>query len=122
MSAPLILDDGLQFGLGVFETIAAEHGHGVLLESHLPGLARSAQALGLGELAERGVTHEAVSGYIREHWSAPQRLQADFDPGEPGPGNTAPTPMGRSGMTGGSSWTSAPWCATTPLPWCATRP
>ena len=35
MSAPLILDDGLQFGLGVFETIAAEHGHGVLLESHL---------------------------------------------------------------------------------------
>ena len=67
MSAPLILDDGLQFGLGVFETIAAEHGHGVLLESHLARLARSAQALGLGELAERGVTHEAVSGYIREH-------------------------------------------------------
>ena len=67
MSAPLILDDGLQFGLGVFETIAAEHGHGVLLESHLARLARSAAALGLGELPARSVTHEAVSGYIREH-------------------------------------------------------
>ena len=67
MSAPLILDDGLQFGLGVFETIAVEYGRGVLLEGHLARLARSAQALGLGKLADRGVTHETVSDYIWEH-------------------------------------------------------
>ena len=45
MSAPLVLDDGLQFGLGVFETIAVEGGHGVLLQAHLARLARSAAAL-----------------------------------------------------------------------------
>ena len=63
MSAPLVLDDGLQFGLGVFETIAVEGGHGVLLQAHLARLARSAAALGLGELPARGVTREAA-------WSA----------------------------------------------------
>ena len=67
MSAPLVLDDGLQFGLGVFETIAVEGGHGVLLQAHLARLARSAAALDLGELPARGVTREAVSGYIRAH-------------------------------------------------------
>ena len=60
MSAPLVLDDGLQFGLGVFETIAVEGGHGVLLQAHLARLARSAAALDLGELPARGVTREAV--------------------------------------------------------------
>ena len=65
MSAPLVLDDGLQFGLGVFETIAVESGHGVLLQAHLARLARSAAALGLGELpagASPGRRSPATSG------------------------------------------------------------
>ena len=67
MSAPLILDDGLQFGLGVFETIAGTWPRGAAGKSPGPPGPVPAAALGLGELPARGVTREAVSGYIRAH-------------------------------------------------------
>ena len=76
MSAPLVLDDGLQFGLGVFETIAVEGGHGVLLQAHLARLARSAAALGLGELPARGVTREEMC--IRDSRSSVLSLRGRF--------------------------------------------
>lgn len=45
----LFLDDGMQFGLGVFETIAVEAGEPVLLEWHLERLYDSMNALGIPE-------------------------------------------------------------------------
>ena len=55
MTQMMTMDDGVQFGLGAFETIAVERGKGILLSRHLARLGRSAQFLGLGDLAERGV-------------------------------------------------------------------
>lgn len=41
-SSQLSLDDGFQFGLGAFETIAIEHGQPVFPEKHLARLDRAA--------------------------------------------------------------------------------
>ena len=58
------LDQGYQFGLGAFETIALEHGHPVFLERHLNRLEKAAEFLKLGGLESRGITCEKVLDYL----------------------------------------------------------
>lgn len=58
------LDQGYQFGLGAFETIALEHGHPVFLERHLNRLEKAAEFLKLGSLESRGITCEEVLDYL----------------------------------------------------------
>ena len=67
MRTTMTMDDGVQFGLGAFETIAVERGKGILLSRHLARLGRSAQFLGLGDLAERGLTMERAAEWIGEN-------------------------------------------------------
>ena len=67
MTQMMTMDDGVQFGLGAFETIAVERGKGILLSRHLARLGRSAQFLGLGDLAERGLTMERAAEWIGEN-------------------------------------------------------
>ncbi len=58
------LDQGYQFGLGAFETIALEHGHPVFLERHLNRMEKAAEFLKLGSLKSRGITCEEVLDYL----------------------------------------------------------
>lgn len=44
----IILDEGYQFGLGAFETIAVENGRPILLEEHLDRLMNTMDFLGIG--------------------------------------------------------------------------
>ena len=67
MKRTVTMDDGIQFGLGAFETIAVEQGKGVLLSRHLARLDRSARFLGLGDLTERGLTMERAAEWIGEN-------------------------------------------------------
>ena len=67
MTQMMTMDDGVQFGLGAFETIAVERGKGILLSRHLARLGRSAQFLGLGDLTERGLTMEYAAEWIGEN-------------------------------------------------------
>ena len=67
MKRTVTMDDGVQFGLGAFETIAVEQGKGILLSRHLARLGRAAQFLGLGDLTERGLTMERAAEWIGEN-------------------------------------------------------
>ena len=58
------LDQGYQFGLGAFETIALEHGHPVFLERHLNRLEKAAEFLKLGSPESHGITCEKVLDYL----------------------------------------------------------
>ena len=58
------LDQGYQFGLGAFETIALEHGKPVFLKRHLNRLAKAADFLKLDSLESRGITCEGVLDYL----------------------------------------------------------
>ena len=58
------LDQGYQFGLGAFETIALEHGHPVFLERHLNRMEKAAEFLKLGSLESRGIICEEVLDYL----------------------------------------------------------
>lgn len=58
------LDEGFLFGMGVFETIAVEEGKPILLESHLDRMAKSADFLGLGSTAGRGITQDKIEEYL----------------------------------------------------------
>lgn len=58
------LDQGYQFGLGAFETIALEHGYPVFLERHLNRMKKAAEFLKLGSLESRGITCEEVLDYL----------------------------------------------------------
>ena len=60
------LDEGFQFGLGVFETIAAEDGRLLLLDRHLQRMEMAAQFFDLGTLLERGVTKKRINEYLAE--------------------------------------------------------
>ena len=60
------LDEGFQFGLGAFETIAVENGKPLLLKQHLERLGKAAQFFGLGTLDARGITEEAVKEFLAE--------------------------------------------------------
>lgn len=56
----ITLDEGYQFGLGVFETIAVEKGAPMLLSWHLERLGDSLRALGI----EQSVTSDDVMEYL----------------------------------------------------------
>lgn len=56
----LILDEGYQFGLGVFETISVEKGKPLFLSRHLERLHHSLKELGI----QGGVTEEEVMKYL----------------------------------------------------------
>ncbi len=58
------LDNGFQFGLGAFETIAVEQGKPIFLDRHLKRLERAADFFGLGTLKKRGITRETVAEYL----------------------------------------------------------
>ena len=47
------LDEGFQFGLGAFETIAVEEGRPILLDRHLRRLERAAAFFGFGPASVR---------------------------------------------------------------------
>ena len=55
----LLLDEGYQFGLGAFETIAVEDGYPVFLEWHLERLREAMQFMGFW--------HEVSQEQIRQH-------------------------------------------------------
>lgn len=60
------LDQGYQFGLGAFETIALEQGSPVFLQRHLNRLEKAAEFLKLGTLKEREITETAIYRYLDE--------------------------------------------------------
>ena len=57
------LDQGYQFGLGAFETIALEHGKPVFLKRHLNRLAKAAEFLKL-PASECLVVEDAEAGLL----------------------------------------------------------
>lgn len=67
LSSQLSLDDGFQFGLGAFETIAIEHGQPVFLEKHLARLDRAAAFLQLSSCKARNLTPERIRSYLAAH-------------------------------------------------------
>ena len=62
----ITLDEGFQFGLGAFETIAVEAGKPIFLDKHLKRLERAAEFLYLGTLSERGITEKQILRYLEE--------------------------------------------------------
>ena len=62
----ITLDEGFQFGLGAFETIAVEAGKPIFLDKHLKRLERAAEFLHLGTLSERGITEKQILRYLEE--------------------------------------------------------
>ena len=66
------IDDGFQFGLGVFETIALEQGRPVFLQEHLRRLQKAADFFGWGQIASWGITEEEIL-----RWLDMQRKQAE---------------------------------------------
>lgn len=63
----IVLDEGYQFGLGVFETVCLEKGRPLFLSWHLERLHMSLKALGIGQT----VTKEEVTAFLSE-----ERLRA----------------------------------------------
>lgn len=61
----LQLDDGLQFGLGAFETIAVEEGHPVFLAAHLKRLGKALDFLRISY--QEKALRQAVYTYIKGH-------------------------------------------------------
>lgn len=57
------LDDGYQFGIGLFETIAVEEGNPLLLEEHLKRLRTSMEFLGL----RQNLAKEEIAAYLAAH-------------------------------------------------------
>lgn len=62
----IILDEGFQFGLGIFETIAVEEGRPLLLDRHLQRMERAVHFLGIGSLSDRGITEEKVKKFLAD--------------------------------------------------------
>lgn len=60
----IALDQGYQFGLGAFETIAVEMGTPIFLEKHLHRLEGAAEFLQLGKLEECGITEKRIKEYL----------------------------------------------------------
>ena len=60
----LHIDDGVQFGLGAFETIAVEKNKPVFLERHLQRLQHAADVFDLGNLENRQVTVNSIEDYL----------------------------------------------------------
>lgn len=68
----ITLDEGFQFGLGAFETIAVEAGKPIFLDKHLKRLERAAEFLYLGTLSERGITEKQILRYLEEQAQLPE--------------------------------------------------
>lgn len=62
----VLWDDGIAFGLGLFETIAVEHGQPVFLDEHLARLVSGARRLGI-ETDGRVDAGDVLSGINREN-------------------------------------------------------
>lgn len=62
----ITLDQGFQFGLGAFETIAVEQGKLIFLKKHMERFSRAANFLGLGTLEEREITGKRIEEYLAE--------------------------------------------------------
>ena len=56
----ILFDEGYQFGMGVFETVAVERGNPLFLRWHLERMANSLQELGI----EQTVTEHQVREYL----------------------------------------------------------
>ena len=63
----LHIDDGVQFGLGAFETIAVEKNKPVFLERHLQRLQHAADVFDLGNLENRQVTVNSIEDYFEQY-------------------------------------------------------
>lgn len=68
----ITLDEGFQFGLGAFETIAVEAGKPIFLDKHLKRLERAAEFLHLGTLSDRGITEKQILRYLEEQTQLPE--------------------------------------------------
>lgn len=68
----ITLDEGFQFGLGAFETIAVEAGKPIFLDKHLKRLERAAEFLHLGTLSDRGITEKQILRYLEEQAQLPE--------------------------------------------------
>ena len=68
----ITLDEGFQFGLGAFETIAVEAGKPIFLDKHLKRLERAAEFLHLGTLSDRGITEKQILRYLEEQEQLPE--------------------------------------------------
>lgn len=66
------LDDGVQFGLGVFETIGLKNGNPILLKWHLERINRSLKVLGIGQ----NVTEQEVLQWCEQNKDEIEGLQA----------------------------------------------
>lgn len=63
----ITLDEGYQFGLGIFETIRIEQNHPILLTYHLERLRRSLKALDIAQTVGRDEIVSYLSGRHLEH-------------------------------------------------------
>lgn len=63
----ITLDEGYQFGLGVFETISVEKGIPLLLSWHLERLCRSMEALGIRQSVTESEVRSWLSGRKADH-------------------------------------------------------
>jgi len=59
----ILLDEGYQFGLGVFETIAIEKNRPLFLDWHLERMSHSLRELGISQT----VTERQVMAYLVSH-------------------------------------------------------
>lgn len=74
----ITLDEGYQFGLGVFETIAIEKGVPLLLSWHLERMNRSLKMLGIDQTVEE----EEVTRYLENIHESQNDLPANFSAGQ----------------------------------------
>lgn len=63
----IILDEGYQFGLGVFETIAVEQNMPLLLEEHLERMQHSLYTLHINKTIKADEVFDFLSGHQLEH-------------------------------------------------------
>lgn len=63
----ITLDEGYQFGLGLFETVSVEKGEPILLSWHLERLRHSMEGLGIRQHVESGPILSWLSGQPADH-------------------------------------------------------
>ena len=63
----ITLDEGYQFGLGIFETVSVEQGRPLFLGWHLERLSASAKALGIQQRVEEAEISNFLAGQRGEH-------------------------------------------------------
>lgn len=84
-------DAGLQHGVGLFETMAAQHGRAFRLDQHLERLAQSATTLGLARELDRAELTGAVERTLTENDLAEARVRLTLTAGA---ASTLPRPGG----------------------------